>query len=228
MFQASLAPLKEMTVLIAEDDAMARASLQKTLQLFFGEAITATDGREALDLYARHCVDVAILDLMMPQFSGLEVAAEIRRDDPDLPIIILTAYSDFENVSAAVRLRLMEYLVKPVNMSQLKETLRRCVEEMNQRGRLVTTLKSGASYNSVTGEALFEGRTSILTRNEKLLLDYLLRRRAQVINAPDICIHLEDEGGMAPGSLRTLVYRLRGKIGNDAVVSIKDLGYMVP
>ncbi|MBB5020785.1 response regulator transcription factor [Desulfurispira natronophila] len=220
-------PLKDMTILVADDDSEALGTLERSLKRDFGCVLTARDGEEAIRLFEENQVHISLLDIVMPKMSGLDVASKIRERDPDIPIVVLTAHDDNEKIRSAVRLRLMDYLVKPVEINQLKEVLKNCVDELEKRGRLWVRLCNGASFNAITNEVKIDGQTHILTKSEKLFLESLLRRRGQVVSTEEIARYI-NEDGMTPGGLRTLVYRLRGKVGSDAVVSAKDVGYMAP
>ncbi len=228
MFPPPLSFLRDLTVLLAEDDDVSRLSFARTLGLYFGEVLTAENGVHALSLFRRRRVHMAVLDIAMPGRSGLEVAAAIREQDADLPIIILTCHNDVTYMQTAVRLRLMEYLLKPVELSSLEEALARCLEEMRRRGHLEVRLKGGALFNPGTGRASLDGRPVSLTHNEKRFLECMLKRRGMMAEAYTICRELDPEGELSLNALRNLVYRLRAKIGRDAVICSKDLGYTLP
>ena len=223
-----LAPLRYLTVLLAEDDNAMRESLARTLGLYFGEVLSAPNGICALSLFKKNRVDMAVLDIAMPGTSGLDVSAAIREEDPDLPVIILTCHNDATYMQTAVRLRLMAYLLKPVDVDVLEGTLAGCLEEMQQRGRLDVRLTGGARFNPITGAASRDNRAIELTRNERRFLAFMLKRRGVMVEPYQICRELEPEGEFSLNALRNLVYRLRAKIGRDAVVCNKDIGYTLP
>ena len=132
-----------MSILLAEDDAAMRQSLTRTLGLFFREVLPTGGGEQALELFKTHRPHMAILDITMPGLSGLEVAEAIREEDADIPIIILTCHNDFSYMQSAVRLRLMDYLLKPVSMPSLEKALKGCLKEMKKRNRLDVHLAGG-------------------------------------------------------------------------------------
>ena len=228
MTRIRLAPLLEMTVLVAEDDQAMRESLKRTLGLYFGKVLTAGDGKVALALFENRTVDIAVLDIAMPGLSGLEVAARIRERDPDLPVIILTCHDDVSFMQTAVRLRLMEYLLKPVDLPLLEEALGSCIDEMQQRDRLEVSLQGGARFNPNTGVAAHNGLEVQLTHNEKRFLIYMSERRGIMVEPHHICRKLGSEREFSLNALRNLIYRLRSKIGRDAVICNKDIGYTLP
>jgi DNA-binding response OmpR family regulator len=217
-----------MSVLLAEDDANMRKSLARTLGLFFREILPAGDGRQALELFRTHRPHMAILDITMPGLSGLKVAEAIREQDSDLPIIILTCHSDFAYMQSAVRLRLTDYLLKPVSMLSLEKALKGCLKEMKTRNRLDMHLAGGTLLNLTTGTVVRGEKIERLTRNERQFLEILLERRGIIIEPVEICVAMSTERDFTPQALRNLVWRLRTKIGPEAVFSSRDMGYMLP
>ena len=228
MAKIELAPLLEMTVLAAEDDQTMRESLKRTLGLYFKEVLTAGDGGAALALFESQTVDMAVLDVAMPGLSGLEVAARIREREPDLPVIILTCHDDVSFMQTAVRLRLMEYLLKPVDLPLLEKALGNCIDEMRQRNRLEVSLLGGARFNPNTGVARHDGLEVQLTQNENRFLTYMSQRRGVMVDPHQICRELGSKSKISLNALRNLVYRLRGKIGREAITCNKDIGYTLP
>ena len=223
-----LAPLREMTVLLAEDDEEARVPLARTLGMFFSRVLEAGDGNRAQALFAAQPVHLAILDITMPGPSGLEVAARIRESDPDLPVLILTGHSEPAFMRHAVQLRLMDYLIKPVELDALLAALVRCVEGMRSRDLLGVRLVGGVVFNPVTGVALVRGHAVQLTSKERMFLNFLLRRRGNLVDAYRICLEMVPDEELSLDALRNLVSRLRAKIGHEAVLCSRDLGYMLP
>jgi DNA-binding response OmpR family regulator len=223
----TLAPLRNMTVLLAEDDPVMRGSLTRTLGLLFREVLAAGDGHQALEIFAAHRPNMAVLDISMPGPSGLQVAESIRKEDPDLPVIILTCHVDPSFMQQAVRLRLMDYLVKPVGGAALKQSLANCVQEMRKRKRLGVNLPGGSVLNLATGTVHREGMTHHLTANERRFLEILVKNRGVMLETVSICLAMEQNGEFTSQALRNLVWRLRSKIGPEAVVSSRDMGYML-
>jgi response regulator NasT len=107
-----------MLVLIADDEPIIRLGLQSMLEEMGHRAITAANGREAIQQAQRHEPEMAILDIKMPYTDGLQAAATISRKQP-MPILLLTAFSDKELIEQATELPIQGYLVKPVTPGEL-------------------------------------------------------------------------------------------------------------
>ena len=219
--------LRDMTVLLAEDDKALCGLMVKILGRFFGKVLPAKNGGRALELFEAYKPHMAILDITMPVLSGLEVAEAIREVDADLPIMILTGHDDAAYMRTAIQLRLMNYLLKPLSISSLEKALKGCLEEMKRRNRLEVRLAGEVLLNLATGTAVRNGRTHRLTRNERRFLEVLLKHRGVIVEPVQICLQMSVERDFTPQALRNLVWRLRVKIGAEAVFSSRDMGYML-
>ncbi|MGD0267119.1 MAG: response regulator [Candidatus Methylomirabilota bacterium] len=99
-------------ILLVDDEALTRKFYGDLLTEHGFQGFTAKDGPEGLELAGRHHVEAVILDIMMPGMSGLEVLERLHSQDPDLPVIILTAYPSSEHAIAALKLGAFDFIVK--------------------------------------------------------------------------------------------------------------------
>lgn len=113
-------------VLIADDDAIIRRGLRKTIEWeSHGMEIVgvACDGQEALAMLKELGPHLLLTDIKMPQMSGIELMKEARRLYPDIQVILLTAYEDFEYAKEAIKHRACDYLLKPLAREELLESV---------------------------------------------------------------------------------------------------------
>ena len=104
-------------ILIADDDAIIRRGLKKTIDWeSYGMEIVgiACDGQEALAMLKELAPHLLLTDIKMPQMSGIELMKEARRLYPDIQVILLTAYEDFEYAKEAIKHKACDYLLKPL------------------------------------------------------------------------------------------------------------------
>lgn len=113
-------------VLLADDHTLVRAGIRSLLESIDGVEVVAEsgDGREALELLAKHRPDVALLDISMPGLNGLEVAKRIERESPKTKVIILSMHADPSYVNQALRAGVSGYLLKGAAVSELPLALR--------------------------------------------------------------------------------------------------------
>jgi len=100
-------------ILVVDDDVKMRGLLKEILSTFSCEVLEANDGQEALDLLAKQTVDLVITDRAMPIMDGLEFLKQLRREDTQTPVLMLSAYGDEELWASAVGLGVEDYIVKP-------------------------------------------------------------------------------------------------------------------
>ncbi len=218
--------LKNMTVLLADDDTIFRDSLSNSLNVFVERVITVADGRAALERFASGVADIVILDISMPLLNGLDVARKIREKDSVTPLFIITSFNDTEYLRNAIPLQLVEYLIKPLTFDQLQNALIKCVKYLEKQGKLSYSINQQTSYNKLSGELKVDGGTPVvLPKREKLLLDLLLQNRNRLLEKS----FLEDylfEFDCTDTSLKNLIYRLKKKLPAEQIINVRDLGYM--
>jgi DNA-binding NtrC family response regulator len=116
------------TLLVADDDAVARDLLAEVLSREGYHLITAADGDEALRLSEANVLDLALLDLRMPGLDGLELLRRLSAARPDVPVIILTAFATMDTAIATIRAGAYDYLSKPFRMEEIVLVVRRALE----------------------------------------------------------------------------------------------------
>ncbi len=117
--------LKDITVLYCEDEENLRNTTSAILQKFIKKLIVANDGQEGLELYNQHSeeIDIIITDISMPNLDGLEMAREIKKVNPDIPVIVTTAFSSSDYLLEAIDTNIDKYVLKPIDIKKLIEAI---------------------------------------------------------------------------------------------------------
>jgi len=115
-------------LLIIDDEANVCYSLEKALGSDHLEVASAGTAQEGIEIVRRQPPDVIILDVRLPDMSGLEAYARLREMDPRLPVIVITAHGTTETAIEAMKLGAFEYLLKPVDLHHLREVVGRAVQ----------------------------------------------------------------------------------------------------
>ncbi len=121
---------------MVDDEAEIRSLLVAVLQSKGFEVVTAEDGAAALEQVQRERPPVILMDLSMPRMGGLEALPEIKRLDPEVPVIICTAHTDLATAVRAMKLGAYDYLTKPFDVELLVLTLQRAMERNQLRSRI--------------------------------------------------------------------------------------------
>jgi len=114
------------TVLVVDDELGPRESLRAILQSDY-RVLIAVEGEQALRIVEQESVDVVLLDLRMPGPPGRQVVEKIKALNPSIQIIVVTSYDPDEVVTKELCPHLFEYILKPFNVSYLRETVKRAV-----------------------------------------------------------------------------------------------------
>jgi len=111
--------MKPIHILVAEDDDNIRTGLVDTLESEGYRATPATDGKEAIDLFASEEFDLLLLDIMMPEKSGYDVCRVVRSTNEDIPVIMLTAKGEEIDKVIGLQLGADDYITKPFGVHEL-------------------------------------------------------------------------------------------------------------
>lgn len=129
------------TFLVVDDEGIERMALAQIIRREFPGNVsvhTLPNGMEMLRFLESQKADVAIVDIDMPGFNGIETIRKLRQQGNNIRIIINTAYSNFQYAVDAIRLEVDDYLVKPLKREKLIETLRNCVAKLEAENRQVS------------------------------------------------------------------------------------------
>ncbi len=121
--------LKNLTILYAEDNEDVARVTAMILEEYIGRVLLAKNGSEALEIFDTHNIDIVLTDILMPKTNGIELARKIRagKYNAHCPIIITTAHTEVNYLLDAISLHIDGYILKPLNVQELLETIHKCV-----------------------------------------------------------------------------------------------------
>ena len=220
--------LKNYTLLYAEDETIIRLNIYQLFQKYFKEVFLATNGQEALNLIEKHNPQILVLDIQMPHYSGIEIAKKVREYNKNIPIIIVTAYSDTSTLLEAMELNLTTYLIKPINKFKLQEFLTK-IEQHFQNRLEERFYFSDNCYWNVNKKILYtrEEKITLLIKEIKLI-ELLITHVNKNLYFEDImAVAWEDkfEEEISIASVKNLVSGLRKKLPKNSLKNIYGKGY---
>jgi signal transduction histidine kinase len=148
---ADRAWLATLTVLYVEDDATTRDLLGRFLRRRVARLLSAADGVEGLELFRAERPDLIITDIQMPRLDGLTMAEEIRRLDPDVPIVVTTAFEQISYLRRAIDVGVDKYVTKPVDTDKLEDAVTACVRRL--RGDVLIAAEQLRTIETVRAHA---------------------------------------------------------------------------
>jgi len=222
---ANFTEFKNLSVLYAEDDNTLREITEKTLQLIVGKVHSVADGIEALNIYKTNPIDIVILDIYIGSISGIEVAKKIREENDKIPIVIVSGSIATEDLLAACKLNLIDYIHKPIEFNALIKVLYSAVDRLKSHGLLIAKINESVSYDYFAKVFIRSGgEKTALTKNEIYAIELLLSHRGQIIQYATFSQVLDEE--MSDGALKNLILRLRKKMGDDTNLrNLAKIGY---
>ncbi len=125
-------------ILIVDDDEIIRQTFHEILSKNNYLPLVSSNGIDALEIFKRDRPGAVLLDLVMPKMNGIEVMKELKKIDPDIPVIIITAFGDISTAVEAIKLGAYDFIVKPADFHRLVITLKRAIEEMELKKRVNT------------------------------------------------------------------------------------------
>ncbi|MGD9808801.1 MAG: response regulator [Deferribacterales bacterium] len=168
---------KDLTVLCVDDEALAREYLSLKLKRSFREVYTADDGQTGLDAFREHKPDIIITDNRMAYMDGIEMIMRIRDEDPEVPIILTTAYTEKDSLVDAINCNVNQFLSKPIDARLLEKAIEKSLQPIiNARlqektmKQEIELLKYREKYHSHQENNAFKKELSLI------LNDYFLQK----------------------------------------------------
>jgi len=204
-------------VLVVDDEPQILRVMRASLPVRGYEVTTASTGEEALTQLRKHVADVVILDLVMPEMSGLEVCRGIR-EFSSVPIIVLSAKGSEGDKVAALDLGADDYVTKPFGMDELMARVRAVLRRLSSSETDQRVLTVGAIYiDTDERRVVVAGKEIRLTPKEFEVLKYLVRNAGKVVTHQAL---LQSVWGWQSTDqieyLRVAINQLRRKIEPDA------------
>lgn len=140
-------------VLLADDEQIERMALAKKIDRYYGDKVDiyhAVNGREAVAMCSEQKNDIIIMDISMPEMNGVMAAKYIRKMDDQCSIIFLSAYDDFEYARNAIKVRALDYLLKPCDMNDLLAVMDTALQKLDKENVFNGNSISGKEQNKET------------------------------------------------------------------------------
>ncbi len=221
-----------MRILIVEDELL----LSQQMQAFFLDkgfvvdvAVTASDG---LYLAKEYPVDAAIIDIGLPDFSGIELIERLRKEGVNLPVLLLTARSRWQDKVEGLEAGADDYLAKPFHYEELLARVNALLRRSQGKAHPVLTF-ANIKLDSVSQDVTVDEANVELTAYEYKVLEYLLFRKGEVVSKTVLTEHIYDEDFDRDSNvIEVFIGRLRKKIDPQGIIkpieTLRGRGYRIP
>jgi DNA-binding response OmpR family regulator len=218
-------------ILLVEDDSTLSMIISETLQRDGFEVVTAGNGEDGFQKFAKHGADLIVADVMMPRMDGFEMGRKIRQISRGVPLLFLTAKSEIEDIVEGFELGGNDYLKKPFKMLELivriKALLRRNLREEEHRHKI------GKYVLDMTAQTLsyLDKETVQLSLIEAKLLQELVSNQGHTVDASALMILIwQRDDPYSRNSLHGFIHKLRHYLRHDAsllLINQRGIGYML-
>ena len=224
------------TILIVEDEKKIARFLELELKHEGYDVLTAFDGRSGLDTAMEKDPDLLILDLMLPELSGIEVCRRLRHTS-DLPIIMLTAKDDVSDKVMGLDMGADDYVTKPFAIEELLARIRVALKKRHARDERLTEpqdhlLTAGAvSIDTASWQVRVKGEPVPLTKKEFDTLRYLMEHRGMAVTRDQLMNEVWGydyigDSNIVDVYIRYLRHKIDDQYGIKTIHTIRSVGYL--
>lgn len=213
-----------------EDDFRLAALVKQALEENCHAVVHLAKGEVAASYIAMHRFDIVLLDLMLPDVSGLTVLKQLRQADCQTPVLVLSARDTVPDMVCALDIGADDYLTKPFHLDLLLARLRSVSRRgvVPQKAELVV---GPLSLNPGQCRVRLDGRTLDLTRREYMLLETLMRRTGHVMTRDQLTDAVWGmTADISSNNLEVHIHGLRAKLGPSVgklIRTVRGIGYMM-
>lgn len=219
------------TILVVEDDSKIARLLELELKHAGYEVVVVTDGRSGLERAVADEIDLVLLDIMLPQMSGLEVVRRLKEERPLLPVLMVTARGDRYDKVSGLDLGADDYITKPFEIEEVLARIRaflrmRQLVRQDHSEHVLTyeTLKVDVNRH----EVYCEGNKIDLTRREFDLLVFFLENPERVLTRDQLVEHVWGFDYFGDTNVVDVYVRyVRKKLTGSWIQTVRGVGYML-
>lgn len=211
-------------ILIVEDEEMIRLGVIAFLTARGYEVKGASDGKEGLMLFKENQFDVVLLDIMLPQMSGIQLLKEIRKNS-DVPILMLTALSDENTQLESFDALADDYINKPFSLSVLEKRIEVVLRRKPPVHDCWHYQNITVDFTSYTAYDQDQDQELDIKPKELQLLKLLMRHSGQVMTREQILDTLWQDETPLDRIVDTYIKNLRKKLHLECIYTIKGVGY---
>ena len=219
-------------ILYIEDELFLGKIVKESLETKGYIIAMETDGAAAMQCYKHFEPDVCVLDIMLPNKSGFEIAKEIRELHSTMPIIFLTAKTTTQDVVDGFKFGANDYIRKPFSIEELIVRIENVARQFNNNKQSNETelIHIGNYQLQINKQILVhQNHTQKLSFRETALLQYLYDSNSQIVNRTDVLKHIWGSTSLFNSrNLDVYINKIRGYLKQDnnlEIVTIKGIGY---
>jgi len=219
--------LKTLTILYVEDESSLQQQVTENLTPFVKKIITAENGLEGIQLFEAQekngeNFDLVITDITMPNTDGIALSEYIRDYNKNLPIVIMSAYTNTDYLLSSIDLNILTYITKPFTTKKVFILLDKILEFFNLNNQFI--LKDNIIFNAEIGTITTEGENIILTSREIIFIKLLIEN--SIVSYNMMYEHLWDyDTEVSSNALKSFIKKIKKKLPLDMLKNKQGIGY---
>lgn len=221
----SKSKLKDFKVLFVEDEDKIRQHIVNSLKYLVEEVKEASHGLEALEVMKNFSADIIITDLEMPLMNGIELIKNVRKENKDVCIIVLTAHTNNNYLLELIDMHIDHFIIKPINFEKLLNVLQKCEMSVLEQKTIRYPLPLDYSYDENKKILSYKNEIIKLTKKEILFLELLFKNSFRIVSYDELENYVWKDSTMTESSVRSLVKNLRRKLPIELIENLSGIGY---
>lgn len=225
MHTATLNLLKSLSVLVVEDDEIARLMIAQGIKPYCEAYYQAKDGLDGLEIFKKHRIDVIITDIHMPNLNGFEMMKEILTLKPLQPFIVMTSYDTDQNIIHSIHEGASSFLRKPINIKELQTALLMVSGHIEH-----DTLKQITPNITIDSrkEVIYkDGEPIFLTNNNHKIFWLLCYNLGRIVSYEMFEDYVYGGETVNKSVLHVSILRIKQQLGHIHIENITNLGYVL-
>lgn len=216
-----------MKILLLEDELMLQRSIEEYILALGYEIDCFSDGLEAHKQLANNEYDLLLLDINVPNFTGLELLKDINIKDNFIPSIFISADTTIDTISDAFEEGAVDYLKKPFHLKELGLRIQKEVESIEKAKNLYIVLNKHYQYSSEKKILYYNKKTVALTKKQISILDCLCKNINTIVSLEMLRYDVWESEPVSDATIRAEISRFRKTLKDDFIQNIKGVGYKV-
>lgn len=220
-----------MKILIVEDEKILNNTINKSLKDAGYEVESAFDGFDAMEMIEIESYDLIVLDLNLPNMDGMEILKNLRKEDVETKVLILSARSQIQDKVEGLDAGANDFLQKPFHLDELKARVRSLTRRNFIQNNTELSFDK-IKFDSKNRTIFIDGKELKLTRKESGILEYLLLNQGRPVSQEELIDHVWDSSvDLLSNSIRVHISALRKKLkqelGYDPIENRIGIGYLL-
>lgn len=212
-------------ILVVEDDKSTNEAVVEYLNELGYETSGAFDGKQALEIFKRKCFDLVILDIMLPEITGVVVLSKIR-ENSDIPVLMLTAIDDEYMQILSFDGNADDYMTKPFSMIILGKRVQALLKRSHASHKSNTVQIENAVIDFNAYTTLINGKKLEMTSKEIELLKLFIQNKGIVLSRGQIMDSIWGyDAEILDRTIDTYIKNIRKKLGLSCISTVKGVGY---